>query len=156
LSKCYHIFLSENDPFPRFNGAVLSIAQIIKFVMALAAKYELAALFVMVREMIPHRQTLIAMGWPQPKSPIQTDNSTVTGVTNKTIVHRRAKMMDMRLWWLRCCRFQEQFHYYWDAGTKNWATTTTKTTTTPNTNPTESLMQASGTWSAHKPSNFLA
>jgi hypothetical protein len=25
-----HIFLSENDPFPRFNGAVLSIAQIIK------------------------------------------------------------------------------------------------------------------------------
>ncbi len=32
-----HIFLSENDPFLRFNGAVLSIAQIIKFVMASAA-----------------------------------------------------------------------------------------------------------------------
>ena len=31
-----HIFLSENDPFPRFNGAVLSIAQIIKFIMASA------------------------------------------------------------------------------------------------------------------------
>jgi hypothetical protein len=30
-----HIFLLENDPYPRFNGAVLSIAQIIKFVMAL-------------------------------------------------------------------------------------------------------------------------
>jgi hypothetical protein len=66
-----HIFLSENDPFPRFNGAVLSIAQIIKFVMASAAQSELAALFVTAREMIPHRQTLIAMGWPQPKSPIQ-------------------------------------------------------------------------------------
>ncbi len=41
-----HIFLSENDPFPRFNGAVLSIAQIIKFVMASAAESELAAQFI--------------------------------------------------------------------------------------------------------------
>ena len=38
-----HIFLSENDPFPRFNGAILSIAQIIKFVMASAAESELPA-----------------------------------------------------------------------------------------------------------------
>jgi hypothetical protein len=95
-----HIFLSENDPFPRFNGAILSIAQIIKFVMASAAESELAVLFVTAREMIPHRQTLIAMGWPQPKTPIQTNNSTAVGVTNKTIVPRWAKMMDMRFWWL--------------------------------------------------------
>ena len=84
-----HIFLLENDPFPRFYGAILSIAQIIKFVMASAAESELAALFITAREMIPHRQTLIALGWPQPKSPIQTDNSTAAGVTNKTIVPRR-------------------------------------------------------------------
>jgi hypothetical protein len=31
-----HIYLLEDDPFPRFNGAILSIAQIIKFVMASA------------------------------------------------------------------------------------------------------------------------
>jgi hypothetical protein len=91
-----HIFLSENELFPQFNGAVLSIAQIIKFVMASATESELAAHFVMAREMIPHRQTLISMGWPEPKSPIQTDNSTATGVTNKTIIPRWAKMMDMR------------------------------------------------------------
>jgi hypothetical protein len=121
-----HIYLSENDPFPRFNGAVLSIAQIIKFVMASAAEAELAALFVTAREMIPHRQTLIDMGWPQPKSPIQTDNSTAAGVTNKTIVPSRAKMMDMRLWWLRCRGSQNQFRYYWDAGSKNWADYHTK------------------------------
>jgi hypothetical protein len=41
-----HMFLSENKPFPWFNGAILSIAQIIKFVMALAAKSEFAAIFV--------------------------------------------------------------------------------------------------------------
>jgi hypothetical protein len=62
-----HIFLSENDPFPHFNGAILFIAQVIKFVMASAAESELAALFVTAREMIPHRQTLIAMGRPHPK-----------------------------------------------------------------------------------------
>ena len=121
-----HIYLSENDPFPRLNGAVLSIAQIIEFDMASAAKAELVAFFVTAREMIPHRQTLIDMGWPQPKSPIQTDNSTAAGVTNKTIVPRRAKMMDMRLWWLRCRGSQDQFRYYWDAGSKNWANYHTK------------------------------
>jgi hypothetical protein len=77
--------------------------------MASAAKSELAALFVTAREMIPHRQTLIAMGWPQPKPLIQIDNSTAIGVTNKTIVPRRAKMMDMRFWWLRCSASQDQF-----------------------------------------------
>jgi hypothetical protein len=121
-----HIFLSENKPFLRFNGAALSISQIIKFVMALTTESEVAALFVTARKMIPHRQTLISMGWPQPKSPIQTDNSTAAGVTNKTIVPCRAKMMNMRFWWLRCSASQDQFHYYWDAGSKNWANYHTK------------------------------
>jgi hypothetical protein len=71
-----HIYLSEDDPCPQFNGAFISIAQIIKFLMALAAESELTALFITAQEMIPYRQTLIAMGWPQPKSPIQMDNST--------------------------------------------------------------------------------
>jgi hypothetical protein len=93
-----HIFLSENNSYPPFNGAVLSIAQIIKFVMASAAESKLAALFITARKMIPHCQTLIDMGWPQPKSPIQTDKSTAAGVVNNTIVPRWSKMMDMRFW----------------------------------------------------------
>ncbi len=36
-----HIFLLEDVSFPRFNGAILSIAQIIKFVMASAAESNL-------------------------------------------------------------------------------------------------------------------
>jgi len=94
--------------------------------MASAAKSELAALFVMAKEMISHRQTLISMGWPQPKSPIQTDNSTTLGVTNKMIVPRQAKMTDMRFWWLRCHASQHQFHYYWDTSSKHWADYYTK------------------------------
>ncbi len=87
--------------------------------MASATESELAALFITAQEMIPHHQTLIAMGWPQPKSPIQTDNSTASGVTNKTIVPHRAKMIDMQFWWHRCHASQDQFRYYWDAGSKN-------------------------------------
>ena len=40
-----HIFLSENEPASRWNGSVLTIAQILKFVMDSAPKAELGALY---------------------------------------------------------------------------------------------------------------
>ena len=83
-----HIFLSEDTPTLAFNGPVLTIAEIIKFVMSSAAESKLSALFIAAKRMVPLRQTLIKMGWPQAKSPIQTDNSTAVGVTNKTIAHQ--------------------------------------------------------------------
>ena len=41
-----HIFLSENEPKQKLNGPILTIAQIIKTVMASAAEAEMAALFI--------------------------------------------------------------------------------------------------------------
>jgi hypothetical protein len=41
-----HTFLSENEPEPKWNGPVLTIAQIIKFVMSSTAEAELGALYV--------------------------------------------------------------------------------------------------------------
>ena len=96
-----HIFLSENEPKPKLNGPVLTIAQIIKTVMESAAGAEMAALFITEKNMIPLRHTLIEMGWPQPQTPIQTDNSTAVRFTNKTIVNKATKSADMKLWWLR-------------------------------------------------------
>lgn len=114
-----HIFLSEDDPFPRWNGAVLAIAQIIKHVMSSAAEAESGALFVTAKEMIPLRHALIEMGWPQPPSPIQCDNSTAVGMTNCTLIPRKSKSWDLRLDWLRCRESQKQFRYYWDKGANN-------------------------------------
>ncbi len=151
-----HIFLSENDPFPRFNGAVLSIVQITKFGMASAAESERAALVVTAREMVPHRQTLIAMGWPQPKSPIQTDNSIAAGATNRNIVPHRVKMLDMRLSWLRCRGSQNQFRYYWNARSKTGPSTIPSTTWTPTTKCTKSRMLESGSHQANSPCATLA
>ena len=121
-----YIFLSDNDPIPRVNGPILSIAQIIKFVMASAAEAELAALYITARDMVPMRNTLAEMGWPQPKSPIQTDNSTAVGFVNDTIITRRIKMICMRIHWLRCRESQGQFRFYWDKGANNLADYNTK------------------------------
>ena len=81
-----YLFMSTDDPVPAINGPILTIAHIIKLVMASAAEAELAALFITAKEMVPLRQTLKEMGWPQPPSPVQTDNSTAVGVINNTIV----------------------------------------------------------------------
>ena len=71
-----HIFLSENEPKPKLNGPVLTIAHIIKTLMASAAEAEMSALYIMAKKIIPLRNILIEICWPQPQTPIQTDNST--------------------------------------------------------------------------------
>jgi hypothetical protein len=134
----------EDDPYPRFNGAILFIAQIIKFVMTFGTESELAALFITAREIIPHCQTLINMGWPQPKSPIQTDNSTAVGITNKTIIPCRSKMMDMRFWWLRCRTSQDQFVITGMQAPRTGLTTTPNITQIPTMKPIIVLMQDTG------------
>jgi hypothetical protein len=121
-----HIFLTDDDPIPRNNGPVMTISQIIKFVMASAAEAELGALYITARDMIPLRNALEEMGWKQPKSPIQTDNSTAAGFIHDTIVQRRIKMIWMRLHWLRCREAQGQFRFYWDKGSSNLADYHTK------------------------------
>ena len=97
-----HIMLFDNTPVPSINGPVLTIAQIIKNFMSSAAEAKISGLFICTKAMIPLRNTLIKMGWPQPPSPVQCDNYNATGVTNKTMVNKMLKSMDMRLWWLRC------------------------------------------------------
>ena len=92
-----HIMLSENTPVPSLNGPVLTIAHIIKNVMSSAAEAELSGLFICAKAMIPLRNTLMEMGWPQPPSTFQCDNSTSTGVTNNTMVKKMINSMDIRL-----------------------------------------------------------
>ncbi len=64
-----HIFLMEDDPIPRQHGPVLTLLQIVKFVMASAAEAELAALYHTAREMVPLRNALDEMGKPTIQPP---------------------------------------------------------------------------------------
>ena len=53
------ILLSKDEPKPRCNGPILTIYQIIKFVMYSAAEAEIASLLITFKDMVPLRQTLI-------------------------------------------------------------------------------------------------
>ena len=69
--------------------------------------------------MVLLRQALVEMGWPQPQSPIQYNNSTAIGVTNETITPRKKNSMDMQFHWMRCRDAQGQFRYFWAPGPEN-------------------------------------
>ena len=92
-----HIFLSENDPNPRWSSPGLTLAQIIILLMSSASEVELGALFITAQDMVAMRNTLEEMKWPQPKLPIQPDNSSAAGVVNNNIPPRKLKTMNRRL-----------------------------------------------------------
>lgn len=65
------------------------------------------------------KKTLEEMGHPQPRTPIQTDNSTAFGAINNKIQPKQTKSMNMH--WLRCRDTQGQFRFYWMPEIQNWA-----------------------------------
>ena len=101
------------------NGAVHTVAQIIKTVMSSAAEVELGELYINCRKAIPVRNLLEAMVHRQPPTPMQTDNSTAVVVVTNKIQPERTKAMDMCFHWLRCRANQRQFRTYWRAGPTN-------------------------------------
>jgi hypothetical protein len=66
------------------------------------------------------------MGHPQPKTPIQTDNSTAEGYINSKIQPKRTKLMDMRFEWLKDREAKNQFQFFWRSGKTNLADYFTK------------------------------
>ena len=57
----------------------------------------------------------------QPATPLQTDNSTASGIMNGTIKQRRSKAIDMRFYWLKDRVTQRMFKVYWAPGKVNLA-----------------------------------
>ncbi len=94
-----HFFMSSNTAKLPNNGAILTIAKIIKAVMSLAAEAEVGALYINCREAFPTHHTLKFMGHPQPPTPMQTDNTTALGVVNNNVI-KKLKAMDMKYYWL--------------------------------------------------------
>ncbi len=58
--------------------------------------------------------------------PIQMDNSTALALLTNKILPKALKAMDMIIHWLRCCKAQGQYRYYWRPGTQNLADYFTK------------------------------
>ena len=95
--------------------------------MSSVAEAELAALYINAHEAAYIRKILTEMGHLQPRTPLQTDNSTAEGVVNNNVQTKRLKAMDMRLHWLRDRESQGQFRIYWRPGKTNRADYWSKT-----------------------------
>ncbi len=118
--------MASSEEIPINNGAVLNISQIITAVMSLAAEAQLGTLFINAKTAVSMRQTLKEMGHPQPRTPIQIDNSTAHALLTNRILPKALKAMDMRFNWLWCQDAQGQYRFYWRPGTQNLADYWTK------------------------------
>ena len=61
-----HIYMSENVPIPYFNRAILIIANIMKYVMSLAAEAELVSLFITAKNALNYGKH--SMKWVSPNN----------------------------------------------------------------------------------------
>ena len=80
----------------------MNVLQIIIAVMSSAAEAELGALFINCKLAVTSRKTLEELGHPQPKTPMQTDNTTANGLLNNKIIPKVTKSIDMKFHWTRC------------------------------------------------------
>ena len=87
--------------------------------MASAAESEYGALFLNGQAAVLIRTTLIKMNHPHPPTPIQVDNSTAVGISNKNIKQNRFKAMDIRFHWIQDRILQEHFNVFWKPGPTN-------------------------------------
>jgi hypothetical protein len=108
------------------NGPVHITTSTIKVVVASAAEAEYAALFHNCKEAEDIRNTLTALRFPQPATPVQTDNTTANGLANGTVKRRQSKAMDVRWEWVKDRVRQGHFQVYWAAGKGNLADYFTK------------------------------
>jgi hypothetical protein len=90
-----HVFMAGTEEIPINNGAVLNILQIIKTVMSSTTEAELGALFINAKMAVSMQRTLKEFGHPQPRTPIQTNNSTVHALLTNKILPKALKAMDM-------------------------------------------------------------
>jgi hypothetical protein len=122
----FYMGSSTNTDKKLTNRAILIISKVLKHVMSSAAEAEIVAVFINAKEGAVIRTTLEEFGYPQPPTPMETDNTTATGYSNGTIKQKRTKAMDMRFYWIKDRVKQGQFNVYWDPGFQNLADYFTK------------------------------
>jgi hypothetical protein len=113
-------------------GAILATTAIMQAVLSSASEAEIGALYKKTKKAAILRVTLEEMGYPQPASPVQTDNSTACSIANDNIKQQQSRAIDMRFYWVRDRVCQGQFNIHWKPA-KSILPTTTPNTTPPHT-----------------------
>ena len=109
-----------------YNGPIHIECSTIKNVVSSAAEAECGGIFLNCTTAIGIRNTLNAMGHPQGKTEVITDNSTANSFVHSEMRVKRSKSWDMKYNWLRDRAAQKQFHVTWDKGIHNMADYFTK------------------------------
>ncbi len=112
--------MSPKDGNPiKLNGAFFTLCTILHFVVALAAKAKLGALFLNCKEGMIFRLTLEELGHPQPKMPVYCNNATAFRIANNTVKRQRSDLMEM-LYFLVCNKVtQDAYDIKWHPGQEN-------------------------------------
>ena len=113
-------------PLPPHNGPILVHSSIMPTVLSSATEAKTGALFYNAKEATVLCTTLLELGYPQPPTPIQTDNLCTIGIINDMVHQHRSKAMDMHFYWVHDCVSHGDFHVFWHRGTDNLADYFTK------------------------------
>ena len=127
-SRCVgYFYLGTKPDTPHYhNGPNLSTTNIINTVVTSAAEAEYVSLNMNAKTAVPIRHTLIELGYEQPPTPIQADNTTAVGLANDSIEQKYSKPLNMR--W-HCLKDQVKlghFYVYFKPGAENKADYFTK------------------------------
>jgi hypothetical protein len=117
---------SKRRSNPHTNAAILIECKTLRHVVASSAEAETAGVFHNAQRAIPIKYMLNQLGHPQPPTPIKMDNETATNFIHNNITQKKSKSWDMRYYWLRDQKNQNNFDFYWDRSENNHADYWTK------------------------------
>jgi hypothetical protein len=123
-SRVAGFFFLSTEPSPQpvpINGPVHIVSQILRTVVASAAKAEVAATFVSAQDGSHIQNILHFLNHPQPETPIQTDNCVAKGIIDNTVKQKRSKAINMRYYWIPDRVAQNKFAIHWKPGKVNLA-----------------------------------
>ena len=96
----YH-YLGNRQNNHAFNHPILTFSTLIPVIVASATEAEYALVYANCVLACDVCRTLANMGYPQPPTPILTDNECAVGLANGSLKIKMAKSINMRLHWVQ-------------------------------------------------------
>jgi hypothetical protein len=81
-------------------GTILASTAVMEAVLASASEVEIGALYENTKKAAILHVTLEEMGYPQPPTSVQTENSTACSIANDNIKQQQSQAIDMRFYWV--------------------------------------------------------
>ena len=88
-------------------------------ILASMAEAKLGALFLNAQHACPLCIALEELGHKHPLTPIQTDNTTATGIDNNNIKQKQSKSINMSFYWIWDRVHQGHYHIFWHLSNTN-------------------------------------